>query len=86
MLNLIWFIPLLPLAGAILNLILGRKFGDPRSGWVATIATGTSFLVTVLVYFEMLGLEAEERSHVEVLFRWLPVGSLQVDFALLADP
>ena len=86
MLNLIWFIPLLPLAGAILNLILGRKFGDPRSGWVATIATGTSFLVTALVYFEMLGLEAEERSHVEVLFSWLPVGSLQVDFALLADP
>lgn len=86
MLNLIWFIPLLPLAGAILNLILGRKFGDPRSGWVATIATGTSFLVTALVYFEMLGMEAEERSHVEVLFSWLPVGSLQVDFALLADP
>jgi len=39
MLDLIWFIPLLPLAGAVLNLVLGRKFGDPRAGWVATIAT-----------------------------------------------
>lgn len=86
MLNLIWFIPLLPLAGALLNLVLGRKFGDPRSGWVATVATGSSFILTALVYFEMLGLNAEERSHVEVLFSWLPVGSLQVDFALLADP
>lgn len=86
MLNFLWFIPLLPLAGAILNLVLGRKFGDPRSGWVATIATGSSFFVTVLIYFEMLGLEAEKRSHVETLFSWLPVGSLQVDFALLADP
>ena len=86
MLDLIWFIPLLPLAGAVLNLALGRKFGDPRAGWVATIATASSFLLTVLVYFEMLGLDAEERSHVETLFSWLPVGSLQVDFALLADP
>ena len=86
MLDLIWFIPLLPLAGAVLNLVLGRKFGDPRAGWVATIATGSSFVITVLVYLEMLGLEAQERSHVEVLFSWLPVGSLQVDFALLADP
>ena len=86
MLDLIWFIPLLPLAGAVLNLALGRKFGDPRAGWVATIATASSFLLTVLVYFEMLGLDAEERSHVETLFSWLPVGSLQVDLALLADP
>ncbi|NDB27339.1 MAG: NADH-quinone oxidoreductase subunit L, partial [Actinobacteria bacterium] len=86
MLNFIWFIPLLPLAAAVLNLVLGRKFGDPRSGWVATIATGSSFLLTVLVYLEMLGLEAEQRSHVEVLFSWVPVGNLQVDFALLADP
>ena len=86
MLDLIWFIPLLPLAGAVLNLALGRKFGDPRAGWVATIATASSFLLTVLVYFEMLGLDAEERSHVETLFSWLPVGSLQVDFTLLADP
>ncbi|MEY3339176.1 MAG: NADH-quinone oxidoreductase subunit, partial [Actinomycetota bacterium] len=49
MLDLIWFIPLLPLAGAVLNLALGRKFGDPRAGWVATIATASSFLLTVLV-------------------------------------
>ena len=75
MFDLIWFIPLLPLAGAVLNLVLGRKFGDPRAGWVATIATAGSFLLTVLVYFEMLGLDAEERSHVETLFSWLPVGS-----------
>ena len=61
MLDLIWFIPLLPLAGAVLNLVLGRKFGDPRAGWVATIATGSSFVITVLVYLEMLGLEAQER-------------------------
>ena len=86
MLDLIWLIPVLPLAGALINLILGRKLGDPHAGWVATIATATSFLVTVLAYFEMLGLPAEERSHVATMFSWIRVGSLQVDLAVLADP
>ena len=86
MLDLIWLIPLLPLAGALINLVFGRKLGDPRAGWVATIATSGSFLVTVIVYLEMLGLPAEERNRVVTLFSWLPVGVLKVDFALLADP
>jgi len=86
MLDLIWLIPVLPLAGAGINLILGRRLGDPKSGWVATLATASSFLVTVLAYFEMLGLPAEERSHVAKMFSWIGVGSLQVDLAVLADP
>lgn len=86
MLDLIWLIPALPLAGAVINLVCGRKLGDPRSGWVATIATASSFLVTVLAYFEMLALTAEERSHVVRMFSWIQVGSLKVDLAVLADP
>ncbi|MFM8902187.1 MAG: NADH-quinone oxidoreductase subunit L [Actinomycetota bacterium] len=86
MLNLLWLILLSPLVGALLNMAAGRKLGDPRSGWLATSATLISFLATVMVYFELLGRQAEKRSHVATLFSWLPVGSLQVDFALLADP
>jgi len=86
MLNLLWLIPLSPLVGALLNMAAGRKLGDPRSGWLATSATLISFLATVMVYFELLGRQAEKRSHIATLFSWLPVGSLQVDFALLADP
>jgi NADH-quinone oxidoreductase subunit L len=48
--------------------------------------TAASFVVTALVYFDLLGMPAEERSHVVSLFQWVPVGSLQIDFALLADP
>lgn len=86
MLDLIWLIPILPLAGSIINLVFGRKLGDPRAGWVATVATASSFLITVLAYFEMLGLASEERSHVVSMFSWIQVGSLQVDLAILADP
>ena len=45
-----------------------------------------SFVVTVVAFFDLLGTDAEERTHVVTLFEWLPVGSLQVDAAFLADP
>ena len=64
----------------------GSRIGEPRSGWLATLATTTSFLVTVAVYFDLLGMPSEERSHVVTLFQWIPVGALQIDFALLTDP
>ena len=33
-----------------------------------------------------LDLDAEERRHVATLFQWVPVGSLHIDLAFLADP
>jgi len=81
MLNLVWLIPALPLTGFVLILLLGRKFGEPLAGVVATLMAGASFLVTVGVYLALLGHASEERSHVVTLFTWLPVGSLKVNMA-----
>ena len=86
MTNLVWLVPALPLAGALLLIVFGARIGEPRAGWLATLATASSFVVTVLVYFDLLGMPSEERSHVVRLFSWIPVGSLQIDLAFLADP
>jgi len=86
MLDLVWLIPALPLAGFLLILLFGRILGEPRAGILATVMTASSFLVVVGVYFDLLSRTAEERHHVVTLFSWLPVGSLHVDMALLADP
>jgi len=84
--DLVWLVPLLPLVGGLVLMAFGSRIGEPRAGWLATLATASSFVVTVLVYLDLLGSPAEERSHVVSLFEWVPVGSLQIDFALLADP
>jgi len=86
MVDLVWLVPALPLAGALLLVVFGGRIGEPRAGWLATLATASSFVVTVLVYFDLLGSPAEERSHVVRLFSWIGVGALQVDLAFLADP
>ena len=86
MFDLIWLIPALPLAGFLILVVFGRRLGDPRAGYLASALLAGSFVVTVVAFIDLLGADAEERSHVVTLFEWLPVGSLQVNMAFLADP
>jgi NADH-quinone oxidoreductase subunit L len=86
MLEVVWLIPAFPLAGFVLILLFGRRLGDPAAGWLATLATTASFAVSVGVFLDLLGSDAEDRRHVETLFSWVPVSSLRVDLAFLADP
>ena len=82
----LWLLPAFPLLGATLILLFGRRLGDPKAGYLAALMPIASFAVTVGVYFDLLSRPAEERSGVITLFSWIPVGSLKIDAALLADP
>src|SRR5438067_9352619 len=86
MLHAVWLIPALPLAGFLVLLAAGKRLGDPRAGWLATAMVAASFVVTVLVFFALLGRHGEERTFTQTLFTWLPAGGLQVDFGFLVDP
>jgi NADH-quinone oxidoreductase subunit L len=85
-LDAVWLIPALPLAGFLVLLLLGRRLGDPLAGWLATAMVGAAFVVTLVVYLDLLGEDAEHRSVVHHLFSWIPVGGLQVKVGFLADP
>jgi len=84
--DFVWLIPALPLAGFLIILVFGRRLGDPTAGYLASAMIGASFLVTVGVFFDLLSKSAEERRHISTLFQWVPVGDLQIDLAFLADP
>ncbi|MGV3760370.1 MAG: NADH-quinone oxidoreductase subunit L [Actinomycetota bacterium] len=86
MLDLVWLIPALPLAGFLLLVAFGRRLGEPGAGWVATLASAGSFLATVVVFAGLVGEDHHHRSHVVTLFEWMPAGGFSVDLAFLADP
>ena len=86
MLDVIWLIPAFPLLGFLLILVFGRRLGEPAAGYTAAAAVLGSFVVAAGSYIDLLGMDAAERHHVETLFSWVPVSSLQVDMAFLADP
>ena len=86
MTSALWLLPALPLVGALVLMVFGRRLGEPRSGWFAAAMPIASFLVTLTVYFDLLSRHSEDRHEVVTLFSWIPVGALHIDVALLADP
>jgi NADH-quinone oxidoreductase subunit L len=85
MLDVVWLIPALPLAGSAVNLVAGRRLGR-RAGWVGSAAILGAFAVTVLVLVELVGLPGEERVHAVELGEWISAGSFTVDWTLRVDP
>ena len=85
MLDLVWLIPALALAGAAVNLFLGRRLGK-TAGWLATALVGLGFVLAVATLVDLLGLPADQRAHVTDLFDWISVGTFNVDVALRVDP
>ena len=86
MLDAVWLIPALPLAGFLILLAFGRRLGEPGAGWLATVMCAGSFVATLVVFGGLLGEPAEDRHFVQILFQWIPVGDLRVDVGFLADP
>lgn len=88
MLELVFLIPALPLLGFLILLLGGRKLGEPGAGWLATAMSAGSFGATVVVLIGLLGEDSRSggRSFEQVLFDWLPAGSLQVEAGFLVDP
>ena len=81
--SLLWLLIALPLVGAAVLLLGGRRT-DAFGPYLAIAACGGSFLLAVASFVALLDLE--ERTAQLELFSWVPVGELQVDFGLLLDP
>ncbi len=86
MVNAAYAIVGLPLLGFIINLLFGRRLGEPLAGWVGTAAAGGSFVAAVIVWIHILGLPSSQRFAILNIFTWFPVAGLHVNAALLVDP
>ena len=95
-LDLIWIIPLVPAAGAVINGLFGKRM--PKSV-VAAIACGAvliSFLLAVGAVYQLSQLPEHERSHTVKVYEWINAGPAQttsgqmarftVDWGFLLDP
>ncbi|MBA4023576.1 MAG: NADH-quinone oxidoreductase subunit L [Gordonia sp.] len=80
----IWVLPALPLAGAVVLLLAGRR-SDAWGHLLGVLMALASFAFGLVLFFDMLGRATDERAMTETLFTWVPVGELQVDFGLQLD-
>ena len=78
----LWLIPLLPLAGAAINGLLGKHFSRQTVSAVAIAFCGAAFAMALAVVARFSSLALP---YSELLAPWLRVGSFQVDFAFYLD-
>ena len=86
MLDLVWLVPALPLAGFLILVVLGRRMGEPGAGWLATAMCGGAFVASAIVMAGLIGEQGENRRHLLTLFEWIEVGGFRVEVGFLADP
>ncbi|NHC23947.1 NADH-quinone oxidoreductase subunit L [Nocardioides sp. IC4_145] len=83
--SLLWLVIGLPLLGAVV-LLLGGRATDRWGHWLGTLMSAASFVVSLLLFVELLGREEGDRSVTQHLYDWIAVGDLQVGMDLLYDP
>jgi NADH-quinone oxidoreductase subunit L len=84
MIDYVWLVPLFPLLGVIINGLLGVRFPKKLIGAIGTAAIFLSFLVSCLIFSELIQLPPGSRSEL-ILFKWIPCGDLQVNIGFLVD-
>ncbi len=82
MVDYLWLIVALPLVGALINILFGKKIGEPLAGWLAFSIVAISWLIAVPPTLDFLfGTANPETIY---LFSWIPM--LGADVAILWDP
>jgi NADH-quinone oxidoreductase subunit L len=77
----VWLVPACPLAGALLNIFFGHRFG-PRAHWVGVPAVGGSFLASLAVFGGIRDGVAESVR----LFPWVVAGRFESWVEARVDP
>ncbi|MEV0896550.1 NADH-quinone oxidoreductase subunit L [Actinoplanes sp. NPDC049802] len=81
----IWLLVALPLASAAILLLLGKR-ADRWGHWLGVASVAASFVLGLIFFVKLAGLEASQRSAELSLWDFIVVGRLNVDFGLLFDP
>lgn len=83
--DLLWLVIALPLAGAAV-LLLGGRATDRWGHLLGTALPIGSFVISLLMFVELLGREENDRQVAQHVYDWMQVGHLDVGMDLLYDP
>lgn len=75
--------PALPLLGALLSGLFGRRLKEPLAGIVGSLTVAAAFLLSLVAFFAM---RAEQSSLAVQLWPFMPVAGLDLSLGLLLDP
>jgi NADH-quinone oxidoreductase subunit L len=81
----LWIIPLLPLAGAAINGLLGKRFSRALVTTIALGSTAAAFAMALWVAAQFAGLRPDQIPHIERYGTWLSAGAFSAEFGIYLD-
>jgi len=78
----LWLIPILPLVGAAINGLFGRRFSRQMVSAIGVGFCGAAFLMVLFVLSEFFALRLP---HIETYATWIRAGSFQADYGFYLD-
>lgn len=87
MVNYFYLITLLPFIGFLINGIIGYKIKNEKiSGIIGSVTIFGSFLISAVMFFQLLSMDPKQRTITVNIFQWITSGSLNISAAYLIDP
>ena len=81
----LWIIPLLPLAGAAINGLLGKRFPKAVVDAIALGSTAAAFLYALWVAVQFFRLPADQIPHIERYATWMTAGTFSAEYGIYLD-
>jgi NADH-quinone oxidoreductase subunit L len=81
----LWLIPLLPLAGAAINGLLGRVFSRRTVSAIALLFSGAAFAWSLYIAAQFARLPATAIPYTEAPAAWIQAGAFRVNFGFYLD-
>jgi NADH-quinone oxidoreductase subunit L len=81
----LWIIPLLPLLGATINGLAGKRFSKALVNTIALGSTALAFAYALWVAAQFAGMPADAIPYIERLPRWMAAGNFSVEWGFWLD-
>lgn len=82
----IWWVPILPLIGSIVNGLVGFKIPRRWVNFFAIGSTGLSFLIALVAFMNLLSMDPHHRIYENVLYTWIGAGGFTAEAGIQIDP
>ncbi len=81
----LWIIPVLPLAGAAINGLFGKRFSKALVNTIALGSTALTFSYAVWVAIQFFGFSADQIPYIEPHSTWIAAGNFSAHFGFWLD-
>src|SRR3989454_4095890 len=82
---MLWLVPVMPLFGAALNGVVGKRLPKNAITSIALGSVGLSFLLALREFAAMLGLPENQLPILRDYFTWIQAGRFQAQFGFMLD-